>query len=205
MKNLFKFLLFVGLLSAGISALYDYRLKNGGLNLAARATPEKYTLASTPVVDPKNVSTLDALSRERRSLVNSVIPSVVSIRTSKKVPMRRQMDPFEYFYRNSRPQYRNRNEEAMVQNSLGSGVIVSAEGHIITNNHVVEQVDEIEVQMHDGKTTKARLVGADAQVDLAVLKIDSPGAKPLMFGDSDAVQAGDFVLAIGNPFGFEER
>ena len=91
-----------------------------------------------------------------------------------------------------------------MQNSLGSGVIVSAEGHIITNNHVVEQVDEIEVQMHDGKTKKARLVGADALVDLAVLKIDDPGVKPLMFGDSDAVQAGDFVLAIGNPFGFEE-
>jgi serine protease Do len=58
--------------------------------------------------------------------------------------------------------------------------------------------------MHDGKTRKARLVGADAQVDLAVLKIDDPGVKPLMFGDSDALQAGDFVLAIGNPFGFEE-
>jgi serine protease Do len=204
MKNLLKFLLFVGLLSAGISFLYDYRLKNGGLNLAPKARPEKYTLATAPVVDPQSVSTLDALSRERRALVMSVIPSVVSIRTSKKVPMRRQMDPYEFFYRNSRPQYRNRNEEALVQNSLGSGVIVSAEGHIITNNHVVEQVDEIEVQMHDGKTRKARLVGADAQVDLAVLKIDDPGVKPLMFGDSDAVHAGDFVLAIGNPFGFEE-
>ncbi len=118
--------------------------------------------------------------------------------------MRRQaMDPFEFFYRNSR-QYRNPNEEASVQNSLGSGVIVSSEGHIITNNHVVEQVDEIEVQLHNGQTRKARLVGSDATVDLAVLKIDEPGLKPLKFGDSDAVQAGDFVLAIGNPFGFEE-
>ena len=204
MKNLLKFLLFVGLLSAAISALYDYRLKHGGLKLVARATPEKYTLASAPTVDPASVSTLDAVSRERRALVNSVIPSVVSIRTSKKVSIRRQyMDPFEFFYRNSR-QYRSPNEEALVQNSLGSGVIVSAEGHIITNNHVVEQVDDIEVQMHSGQTRKARLVGADAQVDLAVLKIDEPGVKPLKFGDSDAVQAGDFVLAIGNPFGFEE-
>ena len=67
----------------------------------------------------------------------------------------------------------------MVQNSLGSGVIVTAEGHIITNNHVVDQVDEIEVQLSDGRTKKARLVGADAQVDLAVLKIDEPGVKPL--------------------------
>ncbi|HMJ05678.1 MAG TPA: Do family serine endopeptidase [Chthoniobacterales bacterium] len=204
MKNLLKFLLFVGLLSAGISALYDYRLKHGGLNLVARATPEKYTLASAASVEPNAVATLDAISRERRTLVTSVIPSVVSIRTSKRVPIRRQyMDPFEFFYRNSR-QFRNPREQEMVQNSLGSGVIVSAEGHIITNNHVVDQVDEIEVQMHDGRNLKARVVGADAKVDLAVLKVDDPGVKPLKFADSDAVQAGDFVLAIGNPFGFEE-
>jgi serine protease Do len=91
-----------------------------------------------------------------------------------------------------------------VQNSLGSGVIVTNEGHIITNSHVVDQVDEIEVQLSDGRTKKARLIGADAQVDLAVLKIDEPGVKPLKLADSDTVQAGDFVLAIGNPFGFEE-
>ncbi len=204
MKNLLKFLLFVGLLSAGISFLYDYRMKNGGLGMGERRTPEKYTLASAPVVDSKEVGTLEALSRERRNLVSSVVPAVVSIRTAKKVPVRRQhMDPFEFFYRNQR-QFRNPQEEALVQASLGSGVIVSAEGHIITNNHVVEQVDEIEVQLHDGKTKKARMIGGDAQVDLAVLKIDDPGVKPLPFGDSDAVEAGDFVLAIGNPFGFEE-
>jgi serine protease Do len=91
-----------------------------------------------------------------------------------------------------------------VQNSLGSGVIVTDEGHIITNNHVVDQVDEIEVQLSDGRTKKARVVGADAQADLAVLKIDDPAVKPLKLADSDSVQAGDFVLAIGNPFGFEE-
>lgn len=204
MKNLIKFLLFVALLAAGISALYDYRLKHGGLGLAARATPEKYTLATSPSVDPKAVGTLEAVSRERRTLVTSVIPSVVSIRTSKRVSIRRQyMDPFEFFYRNSRG-FRSPREEETVQNSLGSGVIVSEEGHIITNNHVVDQMDEIEVQLHDGRTVKARVVGADAVVDLAVLKIDAPGVKPLKFGDSDAVQAGDFVLAIGNPFGFEE-
>ncbi len=204
MKNLLKFLLFVGLLSAGVSALYDYRLKNGGLNLLARATPEKYTLAANASVDPKDVPTLDSLSRERRTLVGNVIPAVVSIKTSKKVPMRRQyMDPSEFFFRNQR-QPRNSREEATVQSSLGSGVIVSDEGHIITNNHVVDQVDEIEIQLHDGRTKKARLIGGDATVDLAVLKVDEPGVKPLKFGDSDAVQAGDFVLAIGNPFGFEE-
>jgi serine protease Do len=150
------------------------------------------------------VASLEALNRERRTLVNSVVPSVVAVKTSKKITApRRSMDPFEFFFRNQ-PRSRSPQDEAMVQNSLGSGVIVTNEGHIITNNHVVDQVDEIEVQMSDGRTKKARLIGADAQVDLAVLKIDDPALKPLKLADSDTVQVGDFVLAIGNPFGFEE-
>jgi serine protease Do len=204
MKNLIKFIFFVLLVSGGISALYDYRMKAGGLKFLA-VTSEKYSLATTPSVDPKDVMGLENLNRERRALVGSVIPSVVSIKTSKKAPVRRQyqLDPSDFFNRNPR-QNRNPNEEAMVQNSLGSGVVVTSEGHIITNNHVVDQVDEIEVQLSDGRTKKAKLIGADAVVDLAVLKIDEPGLKPLKLGDSDAVQVGDFVVAIGNPFGFEE-
>jgi serine protease Do len=204
MKNLIKFLLFVLLVSGGISALYDYRLKTGGLRFLA-VTSEKYSLATSPSVDPKDVAGLENLNRERRALVGAVIPSVVSIKTSKKAPVRRQyqLDPSDFFNRNPR-QNRNPNEEAMVQNSLGSGVVVTSEGHIITNNHVVDQVDEIEVQLSDGRTKKAKLIGADAMVDLAVLKIDEPGLKPLKLGDSDSVQVGDFVVAIGNPFGFEE-
>lgn len=204
MKNLIKFLLFVLLVSGGISMLYDYRIKSGGLKFLA-VTSEKYSLATNASVDPKEVAGLEALNRERRALVSAVIPSVVSIKTSKKVAVRRQyqLDPSDFFNRNPR-QFRNPNEEAMVQNSLGSGVVVTSEGHIITNNHVVDQVDEIEVQLSDGRTKKAKLIGADAVVDLAVLKVEEPGLKPLKFGDSDAVQAGDFVVAIGNPFGFEE-
>jgi serine protease Do len=205
MKNLLKFFLFVALLSLAISALYDYQLRHGRLGTLGRRTPERYTLADNPNVDLKQVASLDALNRERRALVNSVVPSVVAVKTSKKIAIQRQneLDPFGFFFRRPRA-FRNPNEEALVQNSLGSGVIVTNEGHIITNNHVVDQVDEIEVQLSDGRSKKARLVGADAQVDLAVLKIDDPGVKPLKLADSDTVQAGDFVLAIGNPFGFEE-
>jgi len=205
MKNLLKFFLFVALLSLAISALYDYQLRRGRLGTLGRRTPEKYTLADNPNVDPKQVASLDALNRERRALVSSVVPSVVAVKTSKKIAIQRQneLDPFGFFFRRPRT-FRNPNEEALVQNSLGSGVIVTNEGHVITNNHVVDQVDEIEVQLSDGRSKKARLVGADSQVDLAVLKIDDPGVKPLKLADSDTVQAGDFVLAIGNPFGFEE-
>jgi serine protease Do len=204
MKNFAKFLVFVILVSLGISLLYDYRLKHGGL-IGSGTTPEKYSLATTGPVERKDLGTLEEFNRERRTLVSNVIPSVVSVKTSKKIAVRRQyaLDPFEFFFRTPR-QFRNPSEEAMVQNSLGSGVIVTNEGHIITNSHVVDQVDEIEVQLSDGRTKKARLVGSDTQVDLAVLKIDEPGVKPLKLGDSDAVQAGDMVLAIGNPFGFEE-
>src|SRR5438093_4307472 len=205
MKNLAKFLLFVLLVSAGISLLYDYRLKHGGLNLPSIRKSEKYTLASEPSVDSKQVASLEALNRERRALVNSVIPSVVAVKTSKKIGIRREygLDPFEFFFGNQR-RYRSPRDEAFVQNSLGSGVIVTNEGHIITNTHVVDQVDEIEVQLSDGRTKKARLVGADSQLDLAVLKIDDPSVKPLKLADSDTVQPGDFVLAIGNPFGVED-
>jgi serine protease Do len=204
MKNLLKFFAFVALLSLAISALYDYRLKHGGLG-APQRTPEKYTLATSPNVDSSQIASLEALNRERRALVSAVVPAVVAVKTSKKIAIERQnqLDPFGFFSRRPRG-FQNPNEEALVQNSLGSGVIVSNEGHIITNNHVVDQVDEIEVQLSDGRTEKARLVGADDQVDLAVLKIDNPGVKPLKLADSDTVQAGDFVLAIGNPFGFEE-
>ncbi|PYI83384.1 MAG: peptidase [Verrucomicrobia bacterium] len=206
MKNLAKFLLFVLLVSAGISLLYDYRLKRGNLDLLPRRASENYTFASEAAINPKQVASLEALNQERRALVKSVIPSVVAVKTSKKIGIRRQygLDPFEFFFGNPRGQFRSPREEALVQNSLGSGVIVTNEGHIITNNHVVDQVDEIEVQLSDGRTKKARLVGADSQIDLAVLKIDDPGVKPLKLADSDTVQAGDFVLAIGNPFGFEE-
>jgi hypothetical protein len=84
MKNLFKFFLFVALLSIAISALYDYRLKRGGLRTTERA-PEKYTLAKSSNIDPKQVASLEALNQERRELVKSVVPSVVAVKTSKKI------------------------------------------------------------------------------------------------------------------------
>src|SRR4029453_11553668 len=114
MKNFAKFLLFVLLISAGISLLYDYRLKHGKLNLPSARAPEKYSLASTPSVDSKEVASLEALNRERRALVSSVIPAVVAVKTSKKVGIPREygVDPFEFFFPNN-GLFGNQNDEAL--------------------------------------------------------------------------------------------
>src|SRR6266478_6258746 len=119
MKNLFKFFGFVAVLSILISALYDCQMRRGGLGSVGRSRPEKYTLASGPIVDPKDVASLEALNRERRALISSVVPSVVAVKTSKKISVRREqaLDPFQFFFRNARP-YRNPRDEALVQNSL---------------------------------------------------------------------------------------
>src|ERR1700751_2226002 len=113
MKNLAKFLLFVLLVSAGISMLYDYRLKHGGLNLPSARKPEKYTLASQPSVDSKQVASLEALNRERRALVSGVLPSVVAIKTSKRIGIRREygLDPFEFFFGDRQRRFRSPRDE----------------------------------------------------------------------------------------------
>jgi serine protease DegQ len=87
------------------------------------------------------------------------------------------------------------------QASLGSGVIVSDKGHILTNDHVVDGATEIQVAMGDGRLLPARLVGSDPDTDLAVLKVEAQGLKPITFGQPDKAQIGDVVLAIGDPFG----
>ncbi|GGP27748.1 Do family serine endopeptidase [Silvimonas amylolytica] len=124
------------------------------------------------------------------------MPAVVNIYTSKEVRSSRHPmlnDPaFRRFFGN---------DDAQRASSLGSGVIVSDKGYIITNNHVVESADEIEVALADGRTAEAKVVGADPDTDLAVIKVDEGILPPIAFADTDKLQVGDVVLAIGNPFG----
>jgi len=92
-------------------------------------------------------------------------------------------------------------DEAQRASSLGSGVIVSSSGYVLTNHHVVEAADEIEVALADGKRLLAKVVGSDPETDLAVLRLDAQNLPAISFGSSDALRVGDVVLAIGNPFG----
>lgn len=127
------------------------------------------------------------------------IPSVVNIFTSKevKLPSRSLLsDPALRRYFGDPA-----DGAAQRQRSLGSGVIVSPQGYILTNQHVVEEADEIQVALADGRTAKASLVGADPDTDLAVLKIDLNNLPAMTFGRSELLKVGDVVLAIGDPFG----
>ena len=121
--------------------------------------------------------------------------AVVSINTSKAAAKNSQMnDPwFKFFF--------GEQGSEQPQAGLGSGVIVSPSGYILTNNHVVEGADEIEVVLNDTRKAKARVIGTDPDTDLAILKIDLDKLPVIVLGNSDALQVGDQVLAIGNPFG----
>jgi len=130
--------------------------------------------------------------------VRSASPAVVNIYTARLVPERtRQIQ--DMFSRRLDPPKEQRQR---IEQSLGSGVIMTEQGHILTNNHVINEVDAIQVLLHDGRLAKARVIGTDTATDLAVLKIDLPDLQPVELGNSDDTRVGDVVLAIGNPLGF---
>ena len=99
-------------------------------------------------------------------------------------------------------QKKKKSDENLVQSGLGSGVIVSEDGYIVTNNHVVDGADKLEILLNDNSTYEARVIGTDEATDLALIKIDAKGLNAIKFGDSEAVKIGEWVLAVGNPFGF---
>jgi serine protease DegQ len=127
------------------------------------------------------------------------MPSVVNVFTAKdvKVPSHPLLDDpvFRRFFSD------RLGEQTERKSSLGSGVIVSSEGYILTNHHVVEAADEIEIALADGRKAKASIIGSDPDTDLAVIKINMEGLPSITFGRSDQAKVGDVVLAIGNPFG----
>ena len=128
-----------------------------------------------------------------------VIPTVVNIFTRQKVRDSAHPaleDPvFRYFFGD------RLDPKPRQASNLGSGVIVSSNGYILTNHHVVEAADEIQVALADGRTLPARVVGADPETDLAVLKIEASGLPAITFAQAESLNVGDWVLAVGNPFG----
>ena len=145
-------------------------------------------------------------------LAKKLTPTVVNISTSKVIAPQRRLNrpfgspfgqsPFDDFFDRFFEEMPQRPQK---QRSLGSGFIISKDGYILTNNHVVDGADEIKVKLSSGKEYKAEIKGRDQKLDLALIKIDSKEALPAAeLGDSDAIEIGEWVMAIGNPFGLSE-
>lgn len=150
-------------------------------------------------IDTKPLVREGNLPRSFAPVVQKVSSSVVQVFTSSRRPsaMQGPQDPFGFFFGVPDP----RRNPAPKQNGVGSGVIVSEDGYVLTNNHVVEGADDVKVKLSDGRELSARIVGRDDKTDIAVLKVDSGNLSPATFADSDIIEVGDITFAVGNPFG----
>jgi len=161
--------------------------------------------AKAPPIEPLEVR-MPQFGRIFADVAEKVIPSVVSIRSEKVVQVP-YFDPFDWFFgypwenqQRQGPRYREHRQEG-----IGSGVIVSEEGYIMTNNHVVEGADDLTVKLSDGREFPAIIVGTDPPSDLAVIKIKEAKDLPVAFlGQSEDLRVGEMVIAIGSPFGLSE-
>jgi Do/DeqQ family serine protease len=161
-------------------------VQEGPVTVVQQASPP-----AAPVASARQDSYHDAVRR--------ATPSVVNVFTSKEVRSPRHPllgDPlFRRFFGDQFP------DDTQRATSLGSGVVISSSGYVVTNNHVVEAADEIEVALPDGKTLLAKVVGNDPETDLAVLRVNADNLPAIALGSSEGLRVGDIVLAIGNPFG----
>lgn len=163
-----------------------------------------------------NIAPSSGVGGSFAELVKKVKPAVVNVYTSKKVTVRPfdpfknfgpglgQNDPFEDFYNRFYGGGGGRGPVQREQHSLGSGFVINEDGYILTNNHVVAEADEINVQFSDERKYPAKIIGTDEKTDIAVIKIKADKALPyVQLGDSDKLQSGDWVVAVGNPFGLD--
>jgi len=172
-----------------VATLKPEWLRSRGLQASIGPAPTPAVLSVPAVATPTVAGAASYANAAKRAA-----PAVVSVVTSKSASPRQPRidDPwFKHFF----------GEQSPAPGGIGSGVIVSTNGYVLTNNHVIDGMDGIEVVLSDGRRTKAELIGADPEADLAVLRIALDKLPSVAFGDSDALQVGDVVLAIGNPFG----
>jgi len=184
----------------------------------AHATPEEVwaglTHATQPALQASQVPTLSALNQEQETLAKRVAPAVVAVNVTARPSQNDGPgdsgdsgsgqqglppdNPLSQFFGQFGRQFPRRPE---FEQGLGSGIIISPDGYIVTNNHVVQDATSVQVTLGDGRQLAAKVVGTDELTDLAVIKVNATGLSNLPWGDSKALQQGDLVFAFGNPFG----
>ena len=160
--------------------------------LAAALILDKWVLEPQDTLNaPVNGGYRDAVALATPSVVNIYTAKLVDARTDPRLnsPLQRRL-------------FSNRGSRQRIERSLGSGVILGAAGHIVTNNHVIAGADAIQVLLADGRSANASVVGSDPETDLAILHIDLPDLTPIALANAEDIAVGDVVLAIGNPYGF---
>ena len=160
-----------------------------------------FALAQGKGLDGPDIDVLERQNQAYERIAKAVTPAIVAIQSTQVIKVQQSPfmnDPFfRQFFGNMFPQVPREQRE----HALGSGVIVSPDGYIVTNNHVIAKATEISVTLSDKRTFKGKVVGADPQTDVAVIKIDGSGLPTAPFGNSDQLKVGDTVMAFGNPFG----
>ena len=182
--------------------ILPYKAK--GQDLFSQTTPVEQTNNQLN----NNSNNSSAMRASYADLVDRTAPAVVTVRSERKVAAQTQSSPFDdpmfrQFFGDRLPQMKQQ-QQPQIEHGLGSGVIVSPDGTILTNNHVVAGASQVKVDLPNKQTYDAKVVGTDVPSDLAVLKIEAENLPTLPVGNSDAVRVGDVVLAIGNPLGLRQ-
>ncbi|MGK5068086.1 Do family serine endopeptidase [Janthinobacterium sp. RT4P48] len=187
-------LLFAQTVTIALALYFVY----GALRPASRVQQLGSPAKPVPVVETASSSLAPGSYRDAAARAMPAVVNILTMQVPKRGAHPLARDPFfKRFFGDRDPGL----DDDDLRNSLGSGVIVSHEGYILTNNHVVEGADEIEVVLTDGRKAPAKIVGLDPETDLAVIKIDLDKLPVIVLGQSELARVGDVVLAIGNPFG----
>ncbi|HTD88673.1 MAG TPA: Do family serine endopeptidase, partial [Candidatus Binatia bacterium] len=196
-KKIFSPLTLVAALTIGLSGLAFSKLDraSGG---TAKVTPIEVTVDSKPI--PRQGPAVTSFA----PVVKKVTPSVAQVTVStkpKKIPSMGSPFADNPWFRQFFGDDSEHNFRTPRQQGLGSAVVVSKDGYLLTNNHVVDNADEVKVTLNDGREFNAKVVGKDPKTDIAVLKIDAKDLPAIAIADSEQIEVGDLALAVGNPFG----
>lgn len=196
-KNHLKTYVIIALLSSGIT-LGAYSLLNLGSSHTIGDAPSAFTSSVS------NIQNVPGNPGEFTFAAEKTTPAVVHIKTKMTARQSRQSSsPFDDFFGFGDPFGGRRQQAPQTQEASGSGVIISSDGYIVTNNHVVQEAEEVSVILNDKREFKAKVISTDPSSDLAVIQIKAENLPFLTFGDSDALRVGEWVLAVGNPFNLE--